>query len=73
MELFLIKRDKMPILIDATIKKGVIVPKKELDIEEQDVLIKIEPVHKEQALKTKIIVSEELVEEILTSEPDKFL
>ncbi len=65
--------DKMSILVDATIKKGVIVLKKQLDIEEQDVTIRIEPVHKEPALKTKICASEELVEEVLESEPDKFL
>ncbi len=63
----------MPILVDATIKKGVIVPKKELDLEEQDVTIRIEPAHREPALKTRIRSSLELVEEILASEPDKFL
>lgn len=63
----------MPILVDATIKKGVIVPKKQLDIEEQDVLIKIEPAHREPALKTRISATPELVEEVLASEPDKFL
>ncbi len=65
--------DKMPILVDATIKKGVIVPKKELDLEEQDVTIRIEPAHREPALKTRISASLELVEEVLSSEPDKFL
>lgn len=69
----LLVNDKMPILVDATIKKGVIVPKKELDLEEQDVTIRIEPVHREPALKTRISASLELVEEVLTSEPDKLL
>jgi hypothetical protein len=63
----------MPILVDATIIKGVIVLKKELDLEEQDVTIRIEPVHIEPALRTRICASLELVEEVLASEPDKFL
>ena len=63
----------MPILIDATIKKGVIVPKKELDLEEQDVTVRIEPAHMGPALRTRISASLELVEEVLASEPDKHL
>lgn len=62
----------MSILVDATIRKGIIFPKKRLDIEEQDVVIRIERVHSEPSLKTRISASEELVEEVLTSEPDKF-
>ncbi len=63
----------MPILVDATIKKGVIVPKKQLNIEEQDVTVRIEPAHREPALKTRINAPLELVEEIFASEPDKLL
>ena len=63
----------MPILVDATIKKGVIVPKKELDLEEQDVTVRIETAHMGPALKTRISASLELVEEVLVTEPDKFL
>lgn len=62
----------MPILVDATIRKGIIVPKRQLNMEEQDVFIRIETIHKEPALKTRICASEELVEEVLASEPDMF-
>ena len=63
----------MSILVDATIKKGVILPKRKLDLEEHDVIIKIEPAHRESALKTRISASLELVNEVLESEPDKFM
>ncbi|MFQ6062922.1 MAG: hypothetical protein ACE5KT_06375 [Methanosarcinales archaeon] len=63
----------MSITVQAKIKEGIIVLDNKLDIANEDVLIRIEPLKKEQAIKTKIKASSELVEEILASEYDKLL
>ncbi len=63
----------MSITISARIQNGKIIPKDSLNIEEGDVLLRIEHISTEPAIKTKILVSEDLVKEVMESELDIFL
>ncbi len=63
----------MSITVSARIQNGKIIPKGTLSIKEGDVLIRIEPISTEPAIKTKILVSEDLVNEVIDSELDIFL
>lgn len=65
-------RIHMERVVHAKIKDGIIYPDEKLDLEDKEVLVKI--ISKEESpFKTKIIVSQELVDKILEEEWDLLL